>query len=403
MDDTLPAEQVRILPPQRMDWLAGEVDGWRAAGLVSQAQAEAILDRYRSGRSVGLARLLLVVGAAFVGIGLIWLVAANLDELSPLARFAVVAGGWAGLTVLAEWLAGRRAHTGTMPSPVVGAARLLAVLTFGAAVFQAAQSLQVPAYEPLLVGVWGLGALAYAYLLGGTMPLLVGVVGVSGWIVWDVAASDPGPLAAVIGLLLASVLAVSLGVVHDRWRPGFAAPWRETGAVLTLATVFLAALPFGGLDDAAPTGEMVAFALVAAGALVLALLLGRGVARLEPPLTVLAGAVAVGLVVWETTDVATRADTSDWAHAAVAVTAYVALALGVAVEGTLRDSWRLTGAATAALVLFTTVQSFAVFAQIITGAWLFLVLGLVLIATGVGFDRARRRLAARIEEQEVTS
>jgi uncharacterized membrane protein len=382
MDDTLPAEQVRVIPPQRMGWLAGEVDAWRASGLVSEAQAEAILGRYRSGRSFGLARLLLAVGAAFVGVGLIWLVAANLDRFSPTLRFTVVAAGWVGLTLLAEWLAGRRGHGGPVPSPVVGAARGVAVLAFGAAVFQAAQSLQVPAYEPGLLGVWGLGALAYAYLLRAATPLLVGILAGAGWVLWEVLWTGPTLLDGVLALQVLAVLAVSLGVVHDGWLPDFAAPWREIGAVLTLAALL-------------GTG------VAATAALVTALVRGRGLARLEPLVAVASGAVAVALVAWETTEFASEAGASEWAHAAVAVTAYVALALGVAVLGTLRDSWRLTAVATAALVVFTTVQSFAVFAQIITGAWLFLVLGSVLIATGVGFDRARRRLAARIEDEEV--
>jgi hypothetical protein len=65
-----------------------------------------------------------------------------------------------------------------------------------------------------------------------------------------------------------------------------------------------------------------------------------------------------------------------------------------------RDLPALTGLATAALVLFTTVQSFAVFAPIISGASLFLAVGLVLLASGYLFDRARRRLVARTTAEE---
>ena len=72
-------------------------------------------------------------------------------------------------------------------------------------------------------------------------------------------------------------------------------------------------------------------------------------------------------------------------------------AVAVAMLGTLRDSWWLTALATTALVVFTTFQSFAVFAPIIQGAWLFVVLGLIFLGTGFTFDRARRRLAAALE------
>jgi uncharacterized membrane protein YgcG len=71
--------------------------------------------------------------------------------------------------------------------------------------------------------------------------------------------------------------------------------------------------------------------------------------------------------------------------------------VAVAALGTLRDSPRLTALATAALVVFTTFQSFAVFARIVTGAWLFLLLGVVFLATGFLFDRARREIAATLE------
>jgi hypothetical protein len=51
----------------------------------------------------------------------------------------------------------------------------------------------------------------------------------------------------------------------------------------------------------------------------------------------------------------------------------------------------------AALVVFTTFQSFAVFARVIEGAWLFVVLGLVFLGSGYLFDRGRRGLEAGLE------
>ena len=47
-------------------------------------------------------------------------------------------------------------------------------------------------------------------------------------------------------------------------------------------------------------------------------------------------------------------------------------------------------------MLFTTVQSFAVFAPIITGATLFLVLGVIFLGSGFLFDRGRRHLTANL-------
>ena len=81
----------------------------------------------------------------------------------------------------------------------------------------------------------------------------------------------------------------------------------------------------------------------------------------------------------------------------MSVAAYVLLAVVVVALGTLRDHAALTWLATAALVVFTTFQSFAVFAPIVTGAWLFVVLGTVFLGTGFLVDRARRELAHALD------
>ena len=64
----------------------------------------------------------------------------------------------------------------------------------------------------------------------------------------------------------------------------------------------------------------------------------------------------------------------------------------------LRDDPRTTGLATAALVLFTVVQSFAVFAPVLSGATLFLALGAVLAVSGWVADRGRRGLVTTVRE-----
>ena len=90
----------------------------------------------------------------------------------------------------------------------------------------------------------------------------------------------------------------------------------------------------------------------------------------------------------------------DAVDGAVAQTVDQRLAVGLAALGTLRDNPILTVIAMIALVVFTTFQSFAVFAAIIQGAWLFVVLGLVFLATGFLFDRARRGITATLEGAE---
>jgi hypothetical protein len=125
-------------------------------------------------------------------------------------------------------------------------------------------------------------------------------------------------------------------------------------------------------------------------------------ARLEPVMALAIGAVGVLLVLWEVGsdfDIDDQVGAAGWAHAGLGVAAYVAAAAWFAVLGVLRDSRRLTFLATAALVVFTTFQAFSVFAAIVQGAWLFVLLGLVLVGTGWLADRARRQLAHSLAEE----
>ena len=242
-----------------------------------------------------------------------------------------------------------------------------------------------------------------AYAVRSAGPLLVGQLTGLAWFVWVVVEAAPSGLTVVLALLAAAALATGLAAVHTRFLTEFSDSWREIGAVLALAGLFAAALPLVTPDDFGWNGWLVAGTAVAVLAVVAGVVLATGRDRLEPLAAIGVAALAVLLVVWDTGSDTTVLTAADWLHAVVSVGVYVVVAVGVAVLGTLRDRWQLTATATAALVVFTTFQSFAVFAQIIQGAWLFVVLGLVFLVTGVLFDRARRQLAAALESGEDAS
>ena len=383
----------------QLHWLEREVEQWRAEGLVDAAAAAAIRGRYVVQRRVTLARIVLTLGAIFVGLGVIWFVAANLDQMSPLVRFLLMVTVWVALVVTAELLARRRERVGTVPAPVLGAVRLLAAAAYGAVVFQAAQSLQVATYGPALVGVWAAGALLYAYAVRGLTPLVLGIALGAYWYAWLVLDVEENIVAGSTAIGVAGAVAVAVGVLHaaSRWStPGralFGTPWRELGAALVLLGLFIAALPFDeGGDTAVPVSLWVGLGVATALA-VAALALGDRTDRLEAGLAVGALAAGIGLSVWrfEGTELADLT-AGEWARAFVAVAVYLLVASGYAVLGGMRDSARMTWAATAALVVFTTVQATAVFSEILSGAVLFVLVGVVLLGTGLLADRGRRRL-----------
>ncbi len=389
---------VRSVPAGTLAWLEGELDAWQAEGRVDAATADGIRARYRARRQFSLARLGLGLGGAFLSVGVLWLVASNLDQLSPGVRFGGIVLLWLAAVVGAEAL---RARSG---GPAVTALRLLGATAFGGVVFQAAQSLQVPAYAPHLLGTWAAGALLQAYAVRAVAPLLVGLAAGTGWAAWEVGERSGAPTAVALALLALGVLGASVSVVHGRvGPPRFAPPWRAAGAVLTLAGLFVAALP----TDDESTGRD--WALLAAGAAVAAVL-AIGVAR-DPlaRLEVAAASAALLLgwlvVLWQPPGVTSTGALTGEAltgeallRVAGVVAVYLLAALWTAAVGVLRDEPRTTGLATAALVLFTVVQSFAVFAPVLSGATLFLALGGVLAVSGWVADRGRRRLVTTVRE-----
>jgi uncharacterized membrane protein len=396
----------RAVPPGQLSWLEGELRTWEGEGLLDPAAAEVIRARYVAVRRFSLVRLLLVLGAAFVGVGLIWVVATNLDRLAPLARFLLVAAIWLSLLVGSEVLAARRGIGDERRSPALGAARLLAALAFGAVVFQAAQSLQVPAYEPRLLGVWGLGALVQAYAVRGLMPLLLGIGVASGWYVWQVAESADSALGFVAAVLTGGVVISALALLHrSSWLRGAGLPrsfevaWREAGALLVLVGLFAAALPHLDAHGFRWSASLVAGLALGAVSMAAAV---AGVddrwSRLELLVPVVALVIGSGLVLWDAgiEDVRYLSGAA-YAKVVVGVLVYLATAAWFAVLGVLRDSTRLTVIAALALVVFTTVQAFAVFAPIVSGATLFLVVGAVLVVSGFTVDRGRRQLTRAVE------
>jgi uncharacterized membrane protein len=394
-----PSLATRPVSTHQLAWLRAELADWTAQGIISDAQATRIATRYRSEHHsrISIGRVLLSLGAGFVGVGLIWLVAANLDQLPPAVRFLAVAVLWLTFLVGGEVLASREASR-----PVVGAARLLAALGVGAMVFQAAQSLQVPAYEPRLVGLWAAGALLHGYLTRSRMPFLVGLVTGVVWWLWQPMWAEPNGLTMVMVLGAGSVLAASLAVLHDARLDAFAWAWRTVGAGMALVAMFVAAIPDIGSDGIVWTAWLVV-AMVVAGVAALAAVLTRpGVRMLEPLGATAVLVVATLVALWTTGTDTSTVGAADWGHAAVSVVAYVLLAVGLVALGTLRDHPALTWMAMAGLVVFTTFQSFAVFAPIVTGAWLFVVLGTVFLGTGFLFDRARRELAQALDNDSPT-
>lgn len=380
----------RAVPPRRLHWLEDELALWQRDGLVDEGTAGAIRGRYVAGTRAELVRLVVGLGAAFLAVGLLWLVATNLDQFPPLLRLGAVAAVWLGLVVVAEVLRPRAVDPGVAgvaerpsrsdsPAPTLSAVcHLLAAAAFGAVIFQAAQSLQVPAYEPGLVAAWSVGALVYAYATGSrgaqAVALLAGLVLVGIFIaalpVGSGDRQEPWPTAVSVLLGVgAACAAAALAVVLLAGR----------AATRTGAQGATGAPGVAGVDAADGPGGPIAELSVAAVALVLGGLLARWQPDSPTPVD---GQIA-------------QISGEMWSRTGAGLLLFVALAAWYALLGARRESGSLTGLALAGLVIFTTVQSFAVFAPIVSGATLFLGVGAVMVVTGLAADRLRRGLRPR--------
>ncbi|MEU5993152.1 DUF2157 domain-containing protein [Spirillospora sp. NPDC047418] len=367
------------IPPRRLDWLRGEMAAWQADGLIDGETAARIAGRYAYSRRLALERLVLFLGSAFVGVGLIWTVGANYEQLSPLARFAGIVVIWLAAVVGAELLASR--VSGALPAAV----RVIAVAAGGGVVFQAAQSLQVPAGDSTLLGVWAGGALAYAYATRGRAPLLVAAGLGVGWYAWWAAENAASHGVVACAMLVAAGFTTALALLHERWTPAFAEVWRPVGVLLALLGLYIAAFPD---RDFRMTNALWAGVAVTVVAAAVAVRLGSQSGQVAAMLGILAAGVLLAL--WQPTGSATEPSGEALVRAVAGIVCYVLAAAWFAVLGTSRELPGLVPMAAGALVVFVTTQSFALFAPLFSGAALFLVLGVVFLGTGVLVYRSRR-------------
>ena len=393
MSTTSPKREPLPLSADNHRWLTSELREWEREGLISGATAGAITNRYvvsaSPGHRITAVRVILGLGASFLGIGLIWLVAANLDQLSPLLRFVVVTALWIGLAIAAE-----------LTRDLVSAAlKLLTSLAFGAVIFQAAQSLQVPAYRPLLLLAWGLGVLLYAYARSSRAAGFVGITILAAWYVWQAMDAAGGLVTFTGAILLLSVAAVAIAALHPpHWR-SFGRLWLALGAVMSLIGLFAAALPQS--DSGVWSGGLTAGVILVIGLSAAALWRSDRDEQIELGLAGAGLLFGIILSLWRPTSSGSGMLPSDftavmWLRTGLAIIVFLLIAGGWAIVGARRQLAMISAAAVTAVVIFTTFQSFAVFAPIISGATLFLAVGTVMILTGIVAERARRRIGTEV-------
>ncbi len=387
--------------PRHLEWLRREVVDWRQEGLISDETAGAILRRYVPVRRFGLLSVVSALGAVFMVAGFLWLVISNLGRFGPAARVVLVGGLWLAVAGLTEWMARRAGARGDRRSPLVGALRLLVAGGLGGVVYLVGDLAgAIDDNSVWWLGAWATGALVYGYARDAVAAVLLGAVLLVAWYAVKTATDADSAFAFTGAALVAGAVAAAVAALQlPSWARRHEAAWSWVSAAATVIGMFAAGIPFErGVERGWPTLLLVGLGLALA-------LAGLAVVRRPDrrvEIAVAVGALALGLPLSAWAGASTfsdgRADPGTWARAAVSVLLFLIVSGGVLALGTRRDAPVLTTIAAGGLVAFMTFQGFAVFAEILSGAALFLTVGAVLIGTAFLVDRARRALTTEFAD-----
>ncbi len=255
-------------------WLAGELGAWQAEGLIDARQLNTLRERYPVAAEVFSGRLMLsALGAVIFGLGVILHFAYNWDDMSKLAKLAIIIGSLIASHGAAYGLSVR----GRGSQASIESLHLLGTMFFGAGIWLISQIYQFEIPYPGALLVWGLGALAVAWALPSIPQGLMALTLISAWCLSDVEIHSS---ANYLGATLVAIGILPLGI------------WRRSKTILFLgAAAFLVLLTVGvarELDE-----QMIYVAFFLAAGFSSFSLLGRASGRPE-----LASIAVVGQIVF---------------------------------------------------------------------------------------------------------
>lgn len=363
------------------DALRAEVDEWVRDGIITDAQAEAILSRYDEedpGRSRAVVALS-VVGAALVFVGLTLFLATNWNDLPAAAQIAVLLCG-PGLAYLGGAVAYRR----SVPRAGLSLSLLGAVLA-GPSLFLLADLAPASIESAWILLAWTAVALPTGHALDSQAGVGFGLVVLAG-LVAELA--DPGESLTPIALL-GIVLFGLAGLQRDR----VGRAYRGVGAGLALLGALALTTLDGGFDrfdsGSSPALAAVAVAAVAATAWL----------RLDGDRPGFAWAATAAAAVGVGTAAALAGPEPLPNAAALGVVHLAALAVvgATGYYGYRSGSRRFVDLAAVAALGQTLSFVAATVVDALSGSIALVVAGVILIAAGIGLERGRRSVLARFE------
>lgn len=407
-------------PPQVGTWLPGAVQEWQRRGLVTSGGAEGILALYSSPvtaenvqpqQTPGANRVLHVLGTVMIGVAIAWLVGANIEDLTDGQRLGVFSSLWLVFTAVAEGVRWRWSQA----TEWVAMFRTLALVAVGASIMQWGHMQGTdPDEDPWLLGLWVAVALVYAvWRRSGVGAVFATVVGAAFlWLQFGVSARQDkhgfSSVAAWTTMLFAvASLYTSVVVWTRRSRPFIASTARVVGTVAALVALLAGSLMLSDVDGewTVPVSTSVAVAAMGVAGVVAALTWwvrgrvsldrhGWDVAESLVPLGI--GAVLIGIrfvglqLGWYPEG---NAEGSAYAMVNVlGLGAGILACVWYAVLGSARNASGVLALAVGALVILVAWQTTLIFVEYMSGAWVALIVGLVLLALASALARGRKYL-----------
>ena len=164
---------------KQIRWLHKEIGNWQAEQLISPQQAEQLRARYVISETSRSWDLLIFpsIGAVVFGLGVILFFAYNWADMHQYLKLAIVFG-----SLLTAHGSGYYLSSPQRPQSGFGEGlHLLGTMLFGAGIWLIAQIYHLDAHYPNAFLAWGLGALAFAWVLPSVAQGLLAVVLLSLW------------------------------------------------------------------------------------------------------------------------------------------------------------------------------------------------------------------------------
>jgi len=362
------------------DALRSEVDEWVRDGIITERQAEAILDRYDdgSGRSRAVVALS-VVGAALVFVGLTLFLATNWDDLPTAAQVTVLLAGPGG-----AYAAGAAAYRRSVPRAGLTLSLLGAALA-GPSLFLLADLAPPAIADVWVLLAWAGVALPTGHALASKVGVGVGLAILAALVVELVDPGDPPTTLALLGVVL-------FGLARSRVER-IAWTYRIVGALFALLGLVALTTLDGRFDRFDPGVSATLGVLVVAAVGATGRLRGRGHASAFGWAAVAVAAVAVGTGA----ALATPGTLPNGAGVVFVHAAALAAVASTGYYGYRTGSRRFVDLAAVAALVQTLSFVASTVVDALPGSIALVVAGTLLVAAGIALERGRRSILARVE------